>query len=358
METTVDLNLEVSRALDARRRALAEAVTARQYELRPDLAERYGERGRAHCLQDAEYHLSYLADAIATSSPPLFADYADWARVMLVSRGIPNEDLAHNLEVFCEVLQRELPGAPGGLACEYVEAGLNRLKGEETAAALEVCQTDPLFELSQRYMSELLDGKRHAASRLILKSVESGVSIRDIYLHVFQRTQHEIGRLWQTNRLSVAQEHYCTAATQLIMSQLYPYIFSSEKNGRTLVATCVAGDLHEIGVRMVTDFFEMEGWDTFYLGANTPKADLLRMLAERRVDVLAVSATMTFHVRMVADLIAAVRSSLGDSVKVLVGGYPFNVDAELWRRIGADGSASDAGEAIVLAGQLVGGSRP
>lgn len=358
METTVDLNLEVSRALDVRRRDLAEAVTARHYELRPELAERYGERGRAHCLQDAEYHLSYLADAIATSSPPLFADYTDWARVMLASRGIPAGDLARNLEVFREVLQRELPGSPGGLACEYVDAGLSRLKGEETAPELEICETDPLYELSQRYMSELLDGKRHAASRLILKSVEDGVSIRDIYLNVFQRTQQEIGRLWQTNQLSVAQEHYCTAATQLIMSQLYPYIFSSEKNGRTLLATCVAGDLHEIGVRMVADFFEMEGWDTFYLGANTPQADLLRTLAERHVDVLAVSATMTFHVRIVAELIAAVRSKLGDSVKVLVGGYPFNVEPELWRRIGADGSARDAGEAIALARQLVEGFPP
>ena len=79
-------------------------------------------------------------------------------------------------------------------------------------------------------------------------------------------------RYWQMNRLTVAQEHYCTAATQMIMSQLYPYIFEGERNGRVLVATCVAENLHEIGVRMVTDFFEMDGWDTFYLGANVPTA--------------------------------------------------------------------------------------
>ena len=70
------------------------------------------------------------------------------------------------------------------------------------------------------------------------------------------------------NLLSVAQEHYCTAATQLVMSQLYPRIFSTERRGRTLVAARVADDLHEIGLRMVADFFEMEGWDTFYVGAT------------------------------------------------------------------------------------------
>jgi len=57
------------------------------------------------------------------------------------------------------------------------------------------------------------------------------------------------------NEVSVAQEHYCTAATQLIMSQLYPHIFAGEKTERTLIATCVAGDLHEIGIRMVSDLF-------------------------------------------------------------------------------------------------------
>jgi methanogenic corrinoid protein MtbC1 len=353
----LEIHQEISQALDSRRGSLAEAITARQYELLPDLAERYGERGRRHCLRDAEYHLSYLADSIASASPSLFADYVDWAQVMLASRGIPAGDLARNLAVLDETLRRELAPAQAEVAHEYVAAGLRALGAPEIDVRNEVCEADPLYDLSQRYLRALLDGQRQVASRLIQRSVEDGMSVRDVYLHVFQRAQHEIGRLWQTNRLSVAQEHYCTAATQLIMSQLYPYVFSTEKNGRVLVGTCVAGDLHEIGVRMVTDFFEMEGWDTFYLGANTPTSDLVRTLEERRADVLAVSATMPFHVRAVADLIAAVRSSVGDRVKVLVGGYPFNVDPGLWRRVGADASARDAQEAVELAHRLVEESR-
>jgi methanogenic corrinoid protein MtbC1 len=347
---------EVSRALDARRRNLAEAVTERQYELRPDLAERYGERGRAHCLKDAEYHLSYLADAIASGSPALFADYVGWAKVMLATRGIPAEDLAVNLETLRDVLRRELPEEMAAVAGEYVQSGLESLPGLPSDLRTRIGGGEPLGDLAREYLDALLRGERSAASRMVLDAVEKGkVPVKDVYLHVFQRTQHEIGRLWQTNRLSVAQEHYCTAATQLIMSQLYPYIFAGPRNGRSLVATCVSGDLHEIGVRMISDFFEMEGWDTFYVGANAPKADLLRTLAERRADVLAVSATMTFHVRAVADLIAGVHEAHGDRVKVLVGGYPFNVDPGLWRTVGADASARDAAEAIELAGGLTGG---
>ena len=102
--------------------------------------------------------------------------------------------------------------------------------------------------------------------------------MKDIYLQVFQRSQYEIGRLWQMNKLTMAQEHYCSAATQLIMSLLYPRIFDTKKIGARLVAACVQGDLHEIGLRIVSDFFEIEGWDTFYLGANTPTSGILDTL--------------------------------------------------------------------------------
>lgn len=122
------------------------------------------------------------------------------------------------------------------------------------------------------------------------------------------------------------------------------------------MATCVAGDLHEIGVRMVSDFFEMDGWDTFYLGANTPTASLLRTIEERGAEVMAISATMTFHLRAVRELIAALRDSeAGQRVKILVGGYPFNLAPDLWRVVGADAWGRDALESVVVADRLLRG---
>lgn len=353
------LNTETSRAIDAQRGSLAEEMTARQYQLQPELALRYGEAGRAKCLQDAHFHLAYLAEAIAAGSPALFADYVAWAKVMLESRGIPPADLAVNLGVLRDVLGRELPGETAALAAGFVAAGLERLPELPSDLPSLLPDSEPLGGLARRYLDSLLAGDRRTASRLVLDAVEGGVDVRDIYLHVFQPAQREVGRLWQVNRLSVAQEHFCTAATQLIMSQLHPRIFAAERNGHGAVVTCVSGDLHEIGVRMVSDFLEMEGWDTFYLGANTPAPAILKALEDRRAGVLAVSATLTSHVRAVADLIAAVRSSpVGERVRILVGGYPFNVEPDLWRQIGADAVAGNAQDAVLTAGKLVGAVRP
>lgn len=348
-----ELNEAIGRMLDADRALLAEAVTARQYEAQPELAARYGAAGRVKCLQDANYHLSYLADAIASSSQALFADYIGWAKVMLAARGIPAIDLSRNLLIMSEVVRERLPQEMGPVVREYFEAGLDRLPALPSDLPPIFEDSAPHGDLAKKFLSSLLKGERHQASRLILDAVESGVEVKDIYLHVFQPSQREIGRLWQLNRVSVAQEHFCTAATQLIMAQLYPRIFRTEKNGRRIVATSIGGELHEIGVRIITDFFEMEGWDTYYLGANSPTQAILQALSDRRADVLAVSATMTFHIRAVENLITAVRESEDlKGVKILVGGYPFNIEPELWKRVGADAYASDASDAVATASSL------
>ncbi len=216
----------------------------------------------------------------------------------------------------------------------------------------------PLAALTRSYLTALLDGDRRQASTLVLDAVATGTPVKDIYLHVFQRAQYEVGRLWQVHDISVAQEHYCTAATQLIMSQLYPHIFSVARHEGTFVATCVAGDLHEIGVRMVADFFEIDGWNTYYLGANTPDADVVAALIERKADFLGISATISGHLRAVSTLIKAVRANDAcRDVRILVGGYPFAAKPDLWREMGADGTAVDAQAAIALAGELL-QSRP
>src|SRR6202453_1351772 len=148
--------------------------------------------------------------------------------------------------------------------------------------------------------------------------------------------------------VSIAQEHYCTASTQLIMSQLYPYIFRAERIFRgTIVGACVTGELHEIGALMLCDLLEMEGWNTIYLGANVPTAGIVDVLRDNRSDILAVSASMTFHIRAVREVIAAVRLA-SPEVRILVGGYAFRIAPNLWRDVGADYCADAAADAISL----------
>src|ERR1035438_10652252 len=86
---------------------------------------------------------------------------------------------------------------------------------------------------------------------------------------------------------------------------------------------------------MLCDLLEMEGWNTIYLGANVPTAGIVDVLRDLHSNILAVSASMTFHIRAVREVIAAVRLA-SPATRILVGGYAFKIASSLWRDVGAD----------------------
>jgi methanogenic corrinoid protein MtbC1 len=341
-----------------RRTDIAEQAIQRMWERFPHLRTRYGEQGREKSLQDMMYHVVYLAEAVRNDSPRLFVEYVRWVKVLLNSLKIDDQDLVRTFQQLRETVEEALPADARSPAVELLDEVLTEYTSMSVEEESFLPDDAPHADLARRYMNLLLNGKRHIASRIIVEAVDqSTADPKDIYLHVFQPVQHEIGRLWQTNKITVAQEHYCTASTQLVMCQLYPYIFNTEKNGRVFIGVCVGNELHELGIRMVTDFFEMEGWDTYFLGANTPAVTVVQSVRDRRADVVGISTTMTYHLDQVRRLIGQLRSAAETShVKVLVGGYPFNADADLWQSFGADGFAGDAVRAVQRATELVEGS--
>ena len=214
----------------------------------------------------------------------------------------------------------------------------------------------PMSPLAREYLNLLLAGMREEASKLIHGAVEEGEGVREIYRTVFERTLKEVGLMWMQNRVDVAMEHYFSASTQLIMSQLYPYITaaSREKKDTVCLAIAVCGEFHDIGARMVADFMEMDGWKTLFLGNNLCSEDIVKAAVDHKPDMLALSATMFFNVESIARAVRAIRAveGFGDLV-ILVGGRPFNQDPELWKKVDADGFAASAEEAVKLANRLV-----
>ena len=337
-------------ALRAHEAELAQAMVARHFAARPELDSRYGPAGRRKCLEDARFHLSFLAEAVAFDRPELFFRYIGWAKVMLASRGISPDDLSDYLSLMRRVVGAHLQPELAARTNSIIGQALLSLPNEPLEVASSLDANSPFAGLTGEFMALLQRGERQQAAQLVLAAVAAGASLRDIYIEVFQRSQYEIGRLWQLNLISVAQEHYCTAATQTIMSQLYPQVFSGRKDAGTLVATCVAGNIHEIGVRMMSDLFELEGWKTIFLGGNTPADAVLAMVDEHKAQLLAISAALAFDLGAVRDLIEQLRADGRFAhVRVLVGGSMFNHSPDLWKEVGADGYAPSAGAAVELA---------
>lgn len=333
---------------------LPAVILADHFKLRPDMEQQYSQHQKENFQKDVAWILLFLSEAVWAGQPVLFDEFVSWLKTFLTSVRVPMKDVAESFELIKIRLNEVCNKEENEMINPFLTKAINTLISEEQAISLPAMDNH-LTPLAQNYLDYLLKGDRRAALSLIQEEVKGGNSVKEMYVQVFQPVQYEIGRLWQTNKISVAQEHFCTGATQLVMSQLYPYMFTGEKKNNKLVATCVPGELHEMGARMVTDFFEMNGWDTYYLGANMPAESVVRYLVEIKPQCLAISATMTYHVSAVQEMIRKIRSNPDVSSKlvILVGGYPFKVAEGLWMSVGADGYAPSATDAIEMANKLM-----
>lgn len=199
------------------------------------------------------------------------------------------------------------------------------------------------------YLEAIREGDRRTAFRVIDEAGEAGLELSSLYVEVFQPAMREIGRLWQENEISVADEHVATAITQAAMARAFEQVFAwGEGVGRSLIAACADMERHEVGLRMICDLLDLRGWDTTYLGATVPVESLVTMIDRRRPDAVALSVAIAPHLPRLRMMIEQIRSLIRNPPLILVGGRPFLEDPTLATRLGADLTAEDAVQAVEL----------
>lgn len=346
---------DLARAIGARTNKLSEHVVNQHFQQWSDSAVLYDDAARQKCLEDAVFHLQHFVASLQMQRASLFLDYVVWVQQLLATYDIPASELVQYLTLVKKTLLVEFPAwQEQELISEYFDPTLALLRREPLPVETHLRDGTVTDSLAKRFLELLLEGNRIVAANAVLSAVENGIPIKDIYINVFQPVQYEIGRLWHRGELSVAQEHFCTAVTQWVMSRLYPAVFVGGTSGGRVVAACVAGDLHEIGLRMVADLLELDGWNTFYVGANAPIAAIVDLVARERAQILALSATMGVHLPPLQRTIELLRQdSQFKHVKILVGGRPFLIEPALVQSVGADAMATNADEALLVARKIV-----
>ena len=206
--------------------------------------------------------------------------------------------------------------------------------------------------LCERYLQAQLAGDRREAVRLVLaEGLQRGLSVAQVQSGVIQAAQREIGRLWQQNRISIAQEHMATAISQVAMSRLFEEATPAPKLGLRVIVACVEGEMHEFPSRLVSDFLELAGFDVHYLGANVPTDDLMAMLRAGRPDVLALSVTMSFNVASLANTVDRVREEFPE-LPIMAGGHALSWEPELATRFDVATCPADPEQLVETARRL------
>jgi methanogenic corrinoid protein MtbC1 len=211
----------------------------------------------------------------------------------------------------------------------------------------------------ERFVGHLAVRDRRSAVRQALGWLDAGASVQDLVQDLLAPAQAEVGRRWETNQWSVADEHAATAITDAVLAALAWRIGAAEDQGHVVV-TCAEGEWHSLPARMVAEMLRAHGWLVTFLGASTPAEHLRRFVDEVGAVGVVVSCSVPIFLGGALRSVQAVQSA---GVPVLVGGRAFGPDDLRARRLGADGWAPDADGAAQLLGDWRGkqpavGKRP
>ncbi len=315
---------------------------------------RFGDRGRAACREDIIYHLEFLRPALEFGILRPFVDYVRWLSAVLAARGIPANHLALSLGWLAEFFTARLTSLDAEPVVLALNAAMTALRDSPDDVPTYERLMPEACEECDAFGAALVRGDRQTSVNIFREIAHHGRTFLDAELHLVQPAMYGIGRAWQDNRISIAQEHLATAMVQGLLAREFATAEPEPPNGRSVVLAAVEGNQHVIGLRMVADAFELAGWDVRYLGPNTPTRALVQLVRDEPPNLVGLSASMPHHLRSVREAIACLRAELGEGgPAVLVGGLTVNQFSAVMTVLGADATGLDARSAVETASQLV-----
>ncbi len=177
---------------------------------------------------------------------------------------------------------------------------------------------------------------------LVISALDEGqTDILTLYEVVLKPALTEISGNEKIQQIQIWREHTRSAIVRTIIECCYPYVIKErdgslyQKKNCTVVIICPAEEYHDIGARMVTDYFTLCGFKTVFVGGNTPGEDFLMAVDIIRPAYVGISVSNYYHAVAAEKTINLIKERSPDTA-ILVGGYAFSRDPVLYRRVGAD----------------------
>lgn len=177
------------------------------------------------------------------------------------------------------------------------------------------------------YTNGLLQGDKEKCISIVEKLITEKTDIKDIYVDLLQRSLYHVGKMWEQGQLSIADEHMGTEITKCLMNKYADKITANKKVGKTALITCVDKEFHEIGARMAADVFELNGWNTYFLGASTPTKEIVKFIEIKKPDVVGLSFNFYMNLLRLFEVIDHIRKNYPDQ-KIIIGGQGINPKKE------------------------------
>ena len=167
----------------------------------------------------------------------------------------------------------------------------------------------------------------------------------------------DLGEMWKRGEVFLPEVVASAEVFKACNAIIEPALLAQKDDGaqaNALIVMCtVKGDLHDLGKNMVGAMLRTSGFDVHDMGKDVSADRIIEAIAQLEPQILGMSALLTTTVPYQETVINRLEAAgLREKVKVMVGGAP--VTPEWAEKIGADGYANNAPEAVEIARKLTG----
>ena len=216
---------------------------------------------------------------------------------------------------------------------------------------------EPIHHLLVEELVELcLEHDGHAAALFIAARQGAGIAADRLYLELLSPAARRLGEMWEQDECTFTDVTIGVMRLQNAQRALSPDLVGAPRvalEAPRILLLPVPGEQHTFGLSMVMDFFRRAGWDS-WLGVVETGRQAIDLVRRERADMVGLSFGCDDRIDTAAKLIADFRGvAPNKQLKVIVGGPSFVADPLLAARIGADGTALDGHQAVMLAHDLL-----
>lgn len=171
---------------------------------------------------------------------------------------------------------------------------------------------------------------------------------------ILQKGVARIGELWAAGEASVQQEHLASTLASRRLEALIAATPGPTRPGKILVA-CPPHEQHVFGMLVITFVLRRNGWETLFLGANVPLADMEETVAAVNPNLVILAAQQIYTA---VSLLETARLLNRLEILCAFGGQIFNRISELPSRIPGYFLGQDFEQLPQMVGRILAGQLP
>ena len=209
-------------------------------------------------------------------------------------------------------------------------------------------------EIFKKLSDAVVEMDEDEAVKLSNQTVSDGLDAYEAIDRGLADGMERAGVLFEREEYFIPELLMCSDAMYAGLDILRPHIkkgAAAEK--RKVVIGVVEGDTHDIGKNLVKMMLESSGFDVVDLGRDVPPLRFVEEAIATEADIIGLSTLMTTTMSGMKNVVEFLEEKgVREKFKVMVGGGP--ISQSFSDKIGADGYARNAAEAVRLARELVG----